>query len=192
MAYFLWSVTDGKYSLNQKLYISVTPAVRYIRKVVRRLEIAVVLKQVPTRKQCSFFNLQSMSQLVPVMFTFHTVCITASSQIVCVHECIHTYCFVRPTYTYGVSVTFFLRGNTVHNLDYEEPPTDALVRTLTSYDEVPVLDPNPETGYPDKHFVVPPVAARNVSMVRGISLQTLPSTSFPIHYPLIFVSLDTT
>jgi hypothetical protein len=74
-AYFLWSVTDGKYSLNVKLYISVTPAVRYIRKVVRSLEIAVVRKQVPTRKLCSFFYLQSMSQLVPVMFTFHTVCI---------------------------------------------------------------------------------------------------------------------
>ena len=67
-----------------------------------------------------------------------------------------------------------------------------LLEPLLRYDEVPVLDPNPETGYPDKHFVAPPVAARNVVMVRGISLQTLPSTSFPVRYSLIFVSLDVT
>jgi len=91
-----------------------------------------------------------------------------------------------------VSVTFCLRGNTIHNLDYAGPSSDAFVSTLASYDEVPVLDPNPETGYPDKHFVVPPVAARNFGMVRGISLQTLPPAFFPIHYSLIFVSLDAT
>jgi len=82
-----------------------------------------------------------MSQLVPVMFAFHTLCITASSHILCVYECMHTYCFVRPTYTYGVSVIFCLRGNAIHNLDYAGP-SDAFVRTLASYDEVPVLDPN--------------------------------------------------
>jgi hypothetical protein len=49
-------------------------------------------------------------------------------------------------YTYGVSVTFCLRGIIIHNLDYAEPPSDAFVRTLASYDEVPVLDPTPETG----------------------------------------------
>jgi len=119
--------------------------------------------------------------LSPLCLLF-TLCLTASSHIVCVHECVHTYCFVRPSCTYDVSVTFCLRSNTIHNLDYAGPPSDAFVRTLASYDEAPVLDPNPETGYPDKHFVVPPVAARNFGMVRGISLQTLPSTSFPIHY----------
>jgi hypothetical protein len=91
-----------------------------------------------------------------------------------------------------VSVTFCLRGIAVHNLDYAAPPSDAFVRTLALYDEVPVLDPNPETAYPNKHFVVSAVAARNVGMVRGISLQTLPSTFFPIRYSLILVSLDTT
>ena len=133
-----------------------------------------------------------MSQLVPVMFTFHAVCLTASSQIVCVHECVHTCCFVRPSCTYDVSVTFCLGRNTIHNLDYAGPPSDAFTRTLASYGEAPVSDPNPETCYPDKHFVVLPVAARNFGMVRGISPHTLPSTSFPIHYLLIFVSLDAT
>jgi hypothetical protein len=133
-----------------------------------------------------------MSQVVPVMFTFHTVCVTTSSQIVYVHECVHTYFCVRPTYIYGVSVTFCLRRNTIYNLDYAGQLSDAFVRTLASYNEFPVLDPNPETGYPHERFVVPPVAARNVGMVRGINLQTLPSTSFPIHYSLIFVSLEAT
>jgi hypothetical protein len=108
------------------------------------------------------------------------------------NACIPVASYGLCTYTYGVSVTFCLRGITIHNLDYAGPPSDAFVRTLTSYHDVPVIDPNPETAYPDKHFVVPAVAARNVGMVRGISLQTLPSTFFPIRYSLIFVSLDAT
>jgi hypothetical protein len=65
-----------------------------------------------------------------------------------------------------------------------------LLESLVYMTWVPVLDPNPDTGYPDKHFVVPPVAVRSDGMVRGISLQPLPFTSFQIHYSLICVSLD--
>jgi hypothetical protein len=56
--------------------------------------------------------------------------------------------------------------------------------------EVPGSDLYRETGYPDKNFVVPSVAAVNDGMVRGIRLQPLPSTSFPVHYSLIISSLD--